>query len=230
MSTQYSPKIITDNLQLYLDAANSKSYPGSGSVWSDITSNGYNGTLTNSPGYGTANGGYISVDGTSSYVLIGPVANIGTSNISVTWCIWVYPISSAGNIMSMSSTNPQGAWNMPPIAAYNYQFFGKIWSNSRIYSSAYTTNNWYYLTLVFNYTTSSQLFYVNGILQGTENPISYGSSGASNYLFLGQSNPGADNTGMFNGRYGSFKIYTNKALTASEILQNYNATKGRYGL
>jgi hypothetical protein len=49
-------------------------------------------------------------------------------------------------------------------------------------------------------------------------------------MFLGQTNPGADNTGMFTGRYGSFKIYTNKALSASEVLQNYNATKSRFGL
>jgi hypothetical protein len=230
MSYYIGPRIVTDGLALYLDAANSKSYPGSGNTWYDLSRNGYNGTLTGGPTYNSGNNGYISVDGSDDYILIGPVANIGISNISVSWCVWVYPTSTAGNIMSMSSTNPQGSWNMPPIAATGQTFRGKIWSNNYLYSSTYSLNTWYYLTLVFDYANSSQLFYVNGILQSSQGSITYSSSGASNYIFLGQSNPGADNTGMFTGRYGSFKIYTSKALSQSEILQNFNATKTRYGL
>jgi hypothetical protein len=134
----------------------------------------------------------------------------------------------------MSSTNPQGSWNMPPISASSQIFRGKIWNNSQISSGTYTLNRWYYLTLVWNYSANSaergQFFYVNGELQGSQTNISYSSSGTNNFMFLGQTNPGADNTGMFQGKYGIFHIYGNKALTSQEIQQNYNALKGRFGL
>ena len=229
MSFYNGPKIVTDRLTVYLDAANIRSYPGSGNNWYDLTGNGYTGTL-NSASYGTGNGGYISVDGVSGYVSLGPVPNTGIYYVPVSWCVWVYASSTAGNIMSMSSGNPQSSWNMPPIAATGQTFRGKIWSNNYLYSPTYSLNTWYYLTLVFDSANSSQFFYVNGALQSFQNSISYSSSGSSNYMFLGQANPGADNTGMFTGRYGSFKVYTNKALSPSEILQNYNSTRSRFGL
>jgi hypothetical protein len=107
MSYYNGPKAVTDGLTVCLDAANTKSYPGSGTAWYDLTGNGYTGTLSNGAVYGSGNGGYISVDGVDDYILIGPVSNTGTSTISVSWCVWVYPSSTAGNIMSMSSTSPQ---------------------------------------------------------------------------------------------------------------------------
>ena len=80
-----------------------------------------------------------------------------------------------------------------------------------------------------NYNTNTQSLYVNGVLNDFQSGINYSASGANNYLFLGDDNPGANNTGMFGGKYGEFRVY-NKALSSSEVLNNYNATKGRYGL
>jgi hypothetical protein len=129
----------------------------------------------------------------------------------------------------MSSTNPSGLWNEPPIRAFGQQYQGHIYSNPYIVS-AYNLSTWYYLTLVFDYAAGAQYFYVNGVSAGSNTGITYGSSGTSNYLFLGQANPGANNTGMFTGRIGAFHTYTNKALTAAEVLQNFNALRTRYGL
>jgi hypothetical protein len=230
MSIYGGPDIVTDGLVLHLDAANSKSYPGSGSTWFDLSGNGNNGTLVNGTGFD----GNIILDGIDDYILVGTIPFTGTSTTSVSWGLWVYPKSTSGNIMSMSSTNPQGSWNMPPISASSQIFRGKIWNNSQISSGTYTLNRWYYLTLVWNYSANSaergQFFYVNGELQGSQTNISYSSSGSNNFMFLGQTNPGADNTGMFQGKYGIFHIYGNKALTSQEIQQNYNALKGRFGL
>jgi hypothetical protein len=83
---------------------------------------------------------------------------------------------------------------------------------------------------VFDYTTTGQYLYVNGVLQASQTGITYSSSETNNYLFLGQTNPGADNTGMFQGRISNFQVYGNKALSQEEILQNFNALRGRFNV
>jgi hypothetical protein len=225
---------VTNGLVLNLDAGNPASYPGTGNTWFDLSGNGNNGTLINGVGFDSANGGALSLDGVDDYILAGRIPFTGNSNVSLSWGVWVYPQSSNGNIMSMSSSNPQGSWNMPPIAASNQRFRGKIWSNSYLFSSIYSLNNWYYIVFVWEYSLTSsirgQFLYVNGELQSSQTNINYSSSNSDNFIFLGQSNPGADNTGMFNGKYGLFHIYVNKALTPEEIQQNFNATRGRFGL
>jgi hypothetical protein len=224
------PEVVESGLVLALDAANSKSYPGTGTTWTDLSGTGNNGTLTNGPTYNSANGGSIILDGGDDYILAGPIPFTGTSTASVSWGLWVRPSSTAGNIMSMSGSNPQGGWNMPPIAADGQRFRGKIWSNNYLYSTTYTLNTWYYVVLVFDYSAGAQRLYVNGVLQDSQTGISYSSSGSNNYMFLGQSNPGADNMGMFAGNISNFHIYGNKALTAAEIQQNFNATRSRYSI
>jgi len=220
---------VTSGLLVHLDAGDSNSYPGSGTTWTDLSGNGYNGTLYNGVSYTTDNGGALITDGSNDYILIGRVPGTGTSTQSVTWSVWTYPTDTSGNIMSMSSTNPQGSWNMPPIGATNSHFRGKIWSNNYLDSTTYTQNNWYNLVLVFDYSNSAQYFYVNGSLVDSQTGITYNSSNSNNYMFLGQQNPGADNYGMYSGRYGQFLIY-NRALSSSEILTNFNGIKSRYGL
>ena len=68
MGLSHSPSIITQNLVLCLDAANSKSYPGSGTTWYNLIPGGVNGTLTNGPTYSSANGGVIALDGVNDYI------------------------------------------------------------------------------------------------------------------------------------------------------------------
>jgi hypothetical protein len=70
MAFNYSPKIVTDGLVLCLDAANNRSYPGSGTAWTDLSRGGNNGALTNGPTFNSANGGSIVFDGTNDYVEI----------------------------------------------------------------------------------------------------------------------------------------------------------------
>ncbi len=235
MATNYNPSIVSDGLVLCLDAANTKSYPGSGTTWTDISGRGNNGTLTNGPTFSSDDGGSVVVDGSNDYILTPRVTGTSLNNRSVSWGIWVNPSSTSGNIMSMSNSNPQTAWNMPPIAASGQKFRGKIWNNSILQSDTYNLNQWYYLVLVFEYASSKsdrgQFFYVNGELVGSQTNINYSASGstAGNFMFLGQANPGSNNYGMFTGKYSNFHIY-NKALTETEVKQNYNAHKGRFGL
>jgi hypothetical protein len=135
----------------------------------------------------------------------------------------------------MSGSNPQGGWNMPPITASASKFRGKFWSNSYLNANnTYTNGTWYYVCLIFYYEATQanryQRLYVNGILEAEQTDITYSSRGADNFIFFGQQNPGADNTGMFAGDYGPIQIYTNKALSAAEIQQNFNAHRERYGI
>ena len=226
-----SSTLVTNSLVLNLDASNSASYPGTGTTWLDLSGNGVNATLVNGVSYSSANGGSLVFDGSNDFVRVGPVSNTGTSTVSVSFGLWVNPSSTSGNIMSMSNSNPQGGWNMPPIAASSQRFRGKIWSNNLLLSTSnYILNNWYYLVLVYDYPSRTQKFYVNGVLQDSQSGVDYDASGVDNYIFLGQSNPGADNTGMFSGRISSLQIYGGKALSDIEVLQNFNSSKSKYGL
>jgi hypothetical protein len=90
MAYNFSPKVITEGLILYLDAANTKSYPGNGNAWTDLSRGGNNGTLTNGPTFNSGNGGNIVFDGINDYVLTSTINhNIGTGNF--TYTVWVYP-------------------------------------------------------------------------------------------------------------------------------------------
>jgi hypothetical protein len=89
MAVNYSPKIITDGLVLYLDAANTRSYPGSGTVWSDLSRGGNNGTLRNGPTFNSGNGGSIVFDGVNDYASFPNNTNL--DNQKITMENWVYP-------------------------------------------------------------------------------------------------------------------------------------------
>jgi hypothetical protein len=235
MSVYAGPEISNDGLVLYLDAGNKKSYPGTGTALLDLSSSAYSCTLTNGASYSATSGGIIVVDGVDDFILTPQLIGTGTATLSQSYCLWVRPNGTAGNILSMASSNPQGGWNMPPIAASSSKFRGKFWSNNYLNAIAtYTNGVWYYISLVFYYDATQanryQRLYVNGELQDEQTNITYSASGVSNFIFFGQQNPGADNTGMFNGAYGPIQIYTNKALSQQEIQQNFNALRGRFGI
>lgn len=196
----------------------------------DLT--GTNTITTNTLTYASNN--TFSFDGVDDFISTSAISGLGTSTNSITWCIWTRPNGTAGNIMSMASANPVGGWNMPPIAATGSQFRGKIWSNNYLFSSTYTIGVWYYVCLVFNYdpvtANAFQRLYVNGDLTAEQTGITYSSSGVDNFLFFGQANPGADNTGFYTGSIGAVQVYSGRALTQEQIRQNFDAYRTRYGV
>jgi len=230
---QATKGIVQDGLVLNLDPAVKDSYD-TGTTWRDLRGNN-NATLENQASFIKDNGGCFTLDGTDDYIRILNVSNIASNSISHSYCIWVRPRGN-GNVISASSSNPQGGWNMPPISAGSGQrFIGKIWNNNQLFSSTYSLDTWYNLVLVWNYSATAsergQFFYVNGQLVGSQTNVNYSASnaGGGNFHFLGQSNPGSNNTGMYSGRYGQFSVY-NRALSSTEISQNFNALRGRYGI
>lgn len=220
MSYFHGPRIVTDGLVLCLDAGNSKSYPGSGTTWTDLSGNGNNGTLVNGVGYNSNNVASLVFDGSNDYVS----GNITTIN-SWSMCIWYlstditsqavfYPFSGT------TSSNGLGFGGTFDINIVNRWYF---FDGTNIFSSintAITTNIWYNLVVTKNSTIYN--LYTNGSL-------SLNGSGVN--LSLTQYNLGrrGDNQWYSKGNISQVSIY-NRALSAQEIQQNYNALKGRFDL
>ena len=232
MATNYNPKTVTSSLVLALDAANTKSYPGSGTTWTDLSSAGNNGTLTNGPTYSSANGGSIVFDGVNDYIDCGPVSQIGSSLTAFTASVWVKPAASAASCILENGDN--FVTNTFYIFQENAQYFTfEIYDGAgydAIYANyVYQTNTWY--NLVGTWTSGNRInFYTNGVLaEGTRiGAVRTNVISGNKNLFAGI-RPGATLTYPFAGSMSNIQLY-NRALSAAEIKQNFNAIRGRYNI
>jgi len=225
MAFNYSPKIVTDGLVLALDAANVKSYPGSGTTWNDLSRGGNNGTLINGPTFNSANGGGIVFDGVDDRIEINDNNSIDIVDNLTIEC-WFYTIDYT-NLYSVNFIR-----KMSTISDANFIFYfagtytpkkirvlatrNGVWGLVSPTSVDLNLNQWYHV--VWSYSNGG-LLYINGISQGTKTGGGLLSIN-SDQIILGN---------RLNGGISNFKMY-NKALSPTEIQQNYNATKTRYGL
>ena len=240
MSTKYSPQIVTNGLVLALDAANRLSYPGSGTSWTDLSGYANNGTLTNGPVYSNANLGSITVDGVDDYVNLGNAATIkmGTGNFTIS--IWVKILTQTGTATFKGvMTSKQAA-----AAAAGYGFYWNnsvnkfLWStaNGTSASEIYTTNTWSSLVNTWanivmvrqNGATNNGHFYINSVYESLASSATVLNVDTNTNMTIGNT---ADlwSAYWFKGTFGTLQIY-NRALTASEVLQNYNVNKTRFVL
>ena len=236
MTIYGGPDIITDGLVLHLDAANRKSYPGSGSTWYDLSGNGNNGTFgpsTAAPTFSGDNGGVLSFDGVndygetnqSNYLLL------GTNNFTIETFVFFNTLNSNTTILRTDNGNAYNGvlfGHQQNLACY-ITSSGTSWdilSNKYFVPSGALTNTWYYLVMVRNGNTFNG--YTNGSLVWTANVVGTPSIYQSNPIVRFGS---ANSSGAYamNGRISNMRIY-NKILNLQEIQQNYNALKGRFGL
>ena len=236
MANLYGPKIVTSGLVLCLDAGSSKSYPGTGTVWTDLSGNGNNGTLTNGPTYSAANRGSIAFDGTNDYVSLSD-SNFPSGTNPRTVQIWIKtPSTISGNNFSYFSYGTASGGQMFILgitASYPYadtnRFFysnygGAFWCSTNI-----VANTFYNVAL--SYDSSNHRFYLNGII---DSPATFLSNSIvlDTYSYIGARRDGIGGTDAsehFACNIFSCFVY-NRTLSANEILQNYNATKGRFNL
>ena len=238
--------IVTTNLVLHLDASNSSSYSGSGTTWSDISGNGNNLTLTNGPTYTSDNGGAIVFDGTNDYAISAQDASFfkfGTGDYS--YGVWIkVDISNNINKAFLSSSNINGG---PTPNAWQFDFNGTNGAISHVVRNAsgsqYRSNtdeilnsSWHYVFFVNDRSEDEVKIYVDGSLadQGSNSwsDSNYGSINVgNNFGTTGTFRVGTNRhiSGYLNGTIAQVHVYKGKALTASEVLQNYNATKSTYG-
>ena len=212
------PDMITDGLVLCLDASDKNSYPGTGTTWLDVSGNGNNGTLTNGPTFNSENGGTIFFDGSNDYAPIGTTGlPIGTS--AGTLYAWAKTNTISGGyswIISYGNPNCNQS-RFLGINGSTYYFGG--YSDDVIVSGV-PLSTWFNMVGVWNGTQAS--LYLNGIL--IAGPTSKSWSTISNNAQLGRQTNGSE---YWNGNIAQVSVY-NRALTALEVLQNYNATKSRF--
>jgi hypothetical protein len=203
----------------------------------DLTKNKITGTFTNGVDYNIFNGGSLVFDGTSSYVSLGTSSNLNFGTGDFTIDCW-YNLSattpndqgilndiagtfSSGSVLFKARQNSSGG--KVSLQAYDFSSIG-----NRIVTSSTTiaANTWYNATITR--IGNSFTLYINGRSESTGTFAGSMNFNNNNGTYIGYSILDAAN-GYLNGRIPSIKIYKGKGLTSTEVLQNYNATKSRYG-
>ena len=227
MALVHGAQIVRNGLVLHLDAASPWSYPGSGTTWTDRSGNGNNGTLSaTGTGYSGLNGGSITFDGTDDYVQ----KTSATANLSAGVTIEVIFKSTdmnsrAQGIIQFNGTDNFIDFYAPGNGKLRWEAFHPVGRGVQILSPAALSNNtWYHA--VGTYVSGVSVLYINGnsVISGTDagGTGNFSSSYTGN-IIIGQY------AGYLSGNIAKVSIY-NRALTATEIAQNFNALKGRYGL
>ena len=221
--------ITTNGLVLNLDAANNASYNGSGTTWVDISGSEFDGTLINGPTYsnsGTSSS--ISFDGTDDYAR---VSDINTaSEISIEGWVYANSVGSFNAIASQfkADTLAESSWVLETVGS-DIRLY--ITNNSLLSfaSTSFSTLVWTYIVGTFNGTTIK--IYKNSVLGDITGTIA-GLNDSNLNINIGalySQNGSEGGTGLWNGKIANVKIY-NRALSQAEVLNNYNATKSRFGL
>ena len=236
MAGSAGPDLVQNGLILALDAADKNSYRGTGTSWFDLSGNANTGTLTNGPTFNGSNGGVIVFDGTDDYSLTtfsnsSNLINDPTTNGGIiSFSIWINVISNTvgGYIISSGGeTSSTGFWmaNQNGSPEVGIKTTSKVWFKP-ITGSDFPLNTWINWSVVCDNTNMS--LYKNGNFYSIT--TSAGVSVSSQFSRFTIGTPTAI-LGSYcgNNRVSNVFIY-NRTLTATEVLQNYNATKTRFGL
>ena len=216
MATIYNPNIVSDGLVLCLDAANAKSYSGSGTNWKNLTGTSIDGTLTNGPTFSGDNLGYLLFDGTNDYTSFSSYSQPAYStSTSFTWYVWVYPTTTGNEQLILGNRGNDLDFTKLTVNTFEYY--------SDNFGPTMTINKWQNICVTKNGTSFT--YYKNGISIATQ--TSSITKPSKDFFIGGDPRPEAGSGEFSNSRISIVAIY-DKALTAAEVLQNYNAHKGRY--
>ncbi len=233
MGIDIGPIEVVDNIYMQIDAANLRSYSGSGLTSSGLIS-GIGATLVNGTGFSSSNNGSFFFDGSDDYIRLPTNFFTHDSGTPFTISIW-FRTATSGVILGQQNTiNPGTISGYVPAIYIDTNgklrtscFWGGSTTNQSLSSISVNDNKWHQVSVTFE--SSSHKSYVDGMLFDTisKNQVSYS---LTYYYFIGSGTnaswPNAGNMTL-TGNISNF-IFYNKALTATEILQNYHATKGRY--
>ena len=213
--------LVTDGLTLCLDAADKNSYPGSGTTWTDLSSEGNNGTLTNSPSFTTDKGGAINFDGSDDYVDCGAdVHDFSSGDFTIS--AWVYhdrEVSHAGIVGVRDGTGTE-----VQLYISNTTYKLRSWNGSTNVEATNVVpeNTWTYVSLVQS--SGNKKFYINGVL---DNTVTQANGSATSATFkIGFTGNGSE---YFKGKIVCIRLY-GKELSQNEINHNFNAQRSRFGV
>ena len=237
MATNYNPKIITDGILLALDAGNIKSYPGSGTTWTDLSR--INNASFVGAAYSSFGGGSIEFDGIDDYVDLGEKTYIGSGEIETgepngnyTLEAWINVRTSQGtgtsadSIVGNRSSSGVGmqvgiSGNFPRI---NYG----ARSTSNFYSSTFSYNTWTHVVWSRIGGTSVRT-YLNGKFDTSTSANNLEVQSGQAYTGMRIGNSSSRINGFYDGYISIVRIYK-IGLTDEQVLQNFNATRRRYGI
>jgi hypothetical protein len=230
----HHPKIITNGLILNLDAGNKKSYTGSGSSWVDLTKNKYNFTLYNTPTYSSSNNGFLTfAKSNSQYADYATSFQSLSSWTAEVWVNFTTTPASSSNVTALITGNYNlinnlnfciGTTNSPTDYTIRAGFYNGAWRQTSGHTP--TAGVWYSYSGTYN--GSNIILYVNGVLFNSTAYTGTSQSGGG-IRIARRWDDTLTASNLVDGAIPTARLY-NRALTASEILQNYNATKGRFGL
>jgi hypothetical protein len=234
----YLGNIVTQGLVLNLDASLKGSYPGTGNTWTDISENNFNGTLTNGPTFSSADYGSITFNGINSYINMSnpQLLNPGAGSFSLDfWCNISanVPTGSASCLLEARGTGLYGFLAIGYRNSGRMQLFinDNVTSAQNTYQSTTTPVErgvWIHEAMVVDRSTQQITFYYNGLQTGNKVTITDTGSidpGSSYVYWVGGDKGGTP----MNGQIAISRQY-NRALSAQEVLQNFNAYRTRYGI
>ena len=217
MGFSRGPNIVTDGLVLALDAGSPRSYPGSGTTTTSLVGSS-TGTLTNGVGFDSANGGTWDFDGTDDNINTNFTIPAGNRSMDL-WIKYDTLSSTGGGGYSLTGVQQTGGKYLYTGITSNGGGYSYAGDTGGSYSYTFSANVWYYVATVMDSGTTRH--YVNGEQVATK---TYASSVASTTpVMIGAINSQHE----VDGSIPITRIY-NKALTAAEVTQNYNAQKTRF--
>jgi hypothetical protein len=230
MSLGHGASIVRDNLVLHLDAANRKSYSGSGTVWTELSGVSNDGTLVNGTSFDSNNLGYFSFDGVNDYINCGVIPGIDSSATQFSVSVWLKTQTKTTKIILENGNN----WNTNTFflaqenaSYFSFQVYGDGGYDAVYANYVYQTDVWYNLIGIWSAGNRVD-FYTNGVIANGTRVGSVRSSvitGNTNMMIGSR----AGSSLFFQGEIPEVKIY-NRALSPQEIRQNFEATRGRYGI
>ena len=234
LKQQTNPAIVTDGLVLHLDAGNLSSYPGTGTTWTDLSGNGNNGTLNGvpTPTYDSSNLGSIGFDGSNHYGTILDDNSL-TSTTSLTINCWVKATAFNSTYSSLVGKGTADTNEEYAVLFHSSFLYFDVGSGGPLTQPSYTfnTDTWYNICCTHTRTSgsSSLLCYVNGVFLNNSTTRSTDPVNDNSFPVSIGSRYHNSITRPLSGNLAQVSIY-NKALTSTEVTQNYSALKWRFGL
>ena len=228
MALQHSPSIVTSGHVMCLDAAKRRSYSGSGTDWNDVSGTGNNGTLLNGVSYESTNNGTLVFNGIDQYSSVPQSATNNITSNQITFGSWCFPtISNKCQHMVVKNVGESRQYGMWLSQNGTSQIFrnlnGVVAQTNVSISTDWGVNVWNYIILVYNGSTIK--IYLNGNEVFSEAATGNIVTTSSNVNIGGEPSQAF----FFSGKISNAIIY-NQALSASQVLQNFNAYRGRYGV
>ena len=215
--------VVTTGLQLYLDAGNASSYPGTGTAWTDLSVNSRNGTLTNGPTYSATNGGSIVFDGSNDYVQC-----LGSLTVTAaTFVTWIKRNGSQGQydgILFSRGTNTTGMnFQTSNQLGYHWNDAGNTYN----WQSGLTIPDATWCMIAVSVTSTAATAYLcqTGGTTTATNTVNHASS-LLNDIKIAQDDAGSR---FFNGNIAIAQLY-NIALSAGQVSTNFEADRARFGV